>query len=289
MPVDLGERTLVWGRLRAGSGLCPCHRTSACPSQSASGLYCPPRRTWPNGFGFQGPSASAEPGNRPTAATVSSGQPGWLCPWGAAPSLREPWPVSWGSPLGPALGRTDEPSGARVWPLQAPGDAEDRPWGPPSGPAGRAHLPARLHLLSVAGPSPRVNSLGLPGNHAGGRARASGLTGTGQRGRGGAGRGGGGGCPWETWGWDPCRPPLPPLLASLAWLLVPWGERTPGEGSLGLGAASCRPQTLFVSSGSGADPPQCPGFSEEAAELAGSCEPRNPSGCCGASVWAWYR
>ena len=61
----------------------------------------------------------------------------------------------------PGVGGMDEPyepSGARVWPLQAPGEAEDSPWGPPSGPPCRAHLPARLHLLFVAGPSPQVNT-----------------------------------------------------------------------------------------------------------------------------------
>ena len=123
----------------------------------------------------------------------------------------------------PGVGGMDEPyepSGARVWPLQAPGEAEDSPWGPPSGPPGRAHLPARLHLLFVAGPSPQVNSPGFPGNHAGGRPRASCLTRTARAGGEGLGAVVVRGLSLEDGVGTRAWPPLPPLLTSLAWLLI---------------------------------------------------------------------
>lgn len=279
MPIDLGERALVWGRLRAGSGLCQSHRTSACPSQSASGLYCPARRTWPSGF--QGPSASAEPGNRPIPATVSSGQLGWLCPWGVAPSLLEPQPVSRGSPLGSALGRPSPGWGNRRA-LRGSSLAPPGPRGGRGQTLGPAQRPSRPRSPPGAAPSavggraqPAGKQPGSPGQPRGWAATCFRSDRNSQRGRGGVGRGGGEGVvPGRLGAGTRAWPPLPPLISC--------GERAPGEGSpgLGLGAASCLPQTLFVSSGLGPDPPQCPGFSDEAAELADSWEPANPSRCC---------
>ena len=118
--------------------------------QSASGLYCPARRTWPNGF--QGPSASAEPGNRPIPATVSSGQLSWLCPWGVAPSLLEPQPVSRDSPLGPALGRPSPGSGdGRA--LRGSSLAPPGPRGGRRQPPGPAQRPSRPRSPPRAAPS----------------------------------------------------------------------------------------------------------------------------------------
>lgn len=76
VPIDLGERALVWGRLRAVC-LCQSHRTSACPLSLRPVCTAQP--------GGHGPTvskalASAEPG------TVPFRQSGALASWaGFAP------------------------------------------------------------------------------------------------------------------------------------------------------------------------------------------------------------
>lgn len=177
------------------------------------------------------------------------------------------------------MGNRRCPAGPESGPSR-PREAEDRPWGLPSGPAGRAHLPARLHLLSVAGPSLRVNSLGLRGNHAGGRPRASGLTGTAREGGEGwarwregvvPGRLGAGTCAW---------PPLPPLISC--------GERAPGEGSpgLGLGAPPPASNPSFVSSGLRPGPSSVSGaFQMKLLNWLILGNPRIPAAVVRASVW----